>query len=113
MGVLPSSPLPRVRTLTLLVAASLSPMMRMKGDLGVGEIADFGLHHVVTFVEFDADAGGFELLFDLAGVVQVLFGDGHESDLNGREPEGERAGVMFDEHAEEAFYTAEQRAGAP
>ena len=45
------------------------------------------------------------------GVGEVLFaGDGHEADLHGREPQGEGAGVVLDEDAEEAFDRAEERA---
>ena len=36
--------------------------------------------------------------------------DGHQADLHGREPQRKRAGVVLDEHAEEALDRAEQRA---
>ena len=60
---------------------------------------------------FYAQAGGFECAACTAsGVVVVLFADGDEADLHGREPEREGAGVVLDEDAEEALDGAEEGA---
>ena len=109
-GMEPWSPLPRVRTLTALAASSLSPKTRMYGSLLVGEVADFGVHFFVAVVGFDPEAGGFEFGFELFGVGEMLFADGDEANLHGREPEREGTGIVLDEDAEESLERAEERA---
>ena len=106
----PWSPLPRTRTLTESVADSLSPMTRMNGTFCRPKSRIFAFIFWLRAVEFDAEAGGFEALLHALCVVEVLFADGHEADLHGREPEGEGSGVVLDEDAEEALDGAEQRA---
>jgi hypothetical protein len=84
-----------------------------EGDFLEAEVADLGLHLAVGSVEFYAEASGFEALLDGLGVGEMFFvGDGNEAYLDGREPEGEGAGVVLDEDAEEAFYAAARSARA-
>jgi len=80
------------------------------GGLEVGEVADFAVHLFVAVVEFDAEAGGLEFGLDLTGVVVMALADGDEADLDGGEPEGECAGVVLDEDAEEALDGAKEGA---
>ncbi len=105
---LPSSPLPRVRTLTDSLVGLLVAHDEDERDLLQRELADLGVHLFVAGVEFHAQAGGFEFFLYLLGVVEVLLRDGHEADLHRREPQRKRAGVVLDEHAEEPFHLPEE-----
>ncbi len=80
------------------------------GGFLVGEVADFGVHLFVAGIDFNAESGGIELGLDRARVVVMPLGDGDEADLDGCEPEGECAGVVLNEDAEEALDGAEEGA---
>ncbi len=54
---------------------------------------------LVTLVDLHAHAGVAQLLRNLVRVVAGLLGDGEHLDLAGREPRGELARVLLDEHA--------------
>src|SRR6516165_2423217 len=73
-------------------------------------VADFRGQLFVAVVEVSADAMVFESLLDMSGVVLHFFADRADFSLRRSEPEGKRAGVVFDKHAEKALDGAEQRA---
>ena len=73
-------------------------------------VANFGGQLFVAVVEVSANAVAFESVGDMFGVVGDFFADWTNLRLNGREPERESAGVMFDKDAEETFDGTEQRA---
>ncbi|MFM1944954.1 MAG: hypothetical protein RI897_3936 [Verrucomicrobiota bacterium] len=77
--------------------------------LGLFGALDFAVNFVGTEVAFHADPGGAEFLDDGVGVIDEGFfiTDGEDADLFRGEPEGEVAGVMFDEEADEAFVGSE------
>ena len=73
-------------------------------------VADFCRELFVAVVEMDANVVALESFGDVLGVVGDFFADGADLNLHGREPERERASVVLDQNAEEAFDGAEQRA---
>ena len=107
---LPSSPLARVRTLTAVGGGFLVAEDEDEGDFLQAEVADLGVHLFVARSSSTRRPAASRLLCTCFGVVVVLFADGDEADLDGGEPEGEGAGVVLDEDAEEAFDGAEERA---
>src|SRR5579872_3476122 len=60
----------------------------------------------VRFVDLDAEAVVAQRLGDLARVVELMLADRRHDGLHGRQPRGERAGEVYDEHAEEALHRA-------
>ena len=64
----------------------------------------------LAVIDLDAEAGGAQVVGHLASVVDVAVGDGDDLGLHRRQPEREGAGVVLDEHAEEALHRAEQGA---
>ena len=74
------------------------------------EVADLGVHLLVARVQLHAQAGDFERRLHLLGVVQVLLaGDGHQAHLHRRQPQRKRAGVVLNQHAEEALDRSKER----
>ena len=73
---------------------------------------DFRFDVVVAGVEFAADFFGAEFGLDGSGVFheRFLVANGEDADLLGREPEGEVAGVVLDEEADESLVCAERGA---
>lgn len=75
-------------------------------ELGV---ADFCLELFVAVVEMDAKVVAFESFGDVLGVIGNFFANGANLDLDRREPQGECAGVVLDQDAEESFDGPKQR----
>ena len=83
----------------------------MKGTFCRPKSRILRVHLSVAGVEFHAQAGGFERLLHALRVDEVfLVRDGDQADLHRREPQRKGAGVVLDEHAEEALDRAEERA---
>src|SRR5579872_2949057 len=66
-------------------------------------VADLGLQLFVAVIEMRSQTGFFELGCDLLGVLAEFSADRKHGGLHRSEPGGKRAGIVFDEHAEEAL----------
>src|ERR1022692_3098036 len=71
--------------------------------------ADLGAQLVVVLVERGPDAPGPEPVEESAAVVERLLADGDEAHLLGREPDGEVAAEVLDQHPAEPLHRAEGR----
>ena len=66
-------------------------------------MADALVEGLAGRVEFGPDPGGAKLLVELAAVFGVALGNGQNHRLHGGQPHRERAGVVFDQEADEAL----------
>src|SRR5713101_1233641 len=73
-------------------------------------VADFCRQLFVAIVKMDTEVVALQSLGDVIGVVGDFFAERADLDLHGREPKRKRAGVMFDQDAEEALDGTEQGA---
>ena len=71
-------------------------------------MADFVAELFVRRVDFDAKSARAKFVAHVGCVRELVFGDRRDDGLNGREPRGERAAEMFDEHAEETLERARE-----
>ena len=66
--------------------------------------ANFGIHLLVARVHVYAHTGRFELIRHFLRVRCVPLADGYHDCLHGRQPDRKGAGVVLDQHAEEALH---------
>ena len=73
-------------------------------------VADLRVHAVRTSVDMHPQPGIAQLGGDFISGLDMAIGDRDDFGLDRGEPGGERAGVVLDQDAEEAFERAEERA---
>ena len=75
-----------------------------------GMLADLGVHLFVAGIDVHANADFFQLRGDFVGVIRVALADRNHHRLHRRQPDRKRAGIVLDQHAEEALDRSIQRA---
>ena len=90
-------------------ATSSSPTTNTYGIFSSLAAADPLAELIVGIDDVDAEALGRQTLDDLGGVRLVRLGDRQHPCLHRRHPRRERAGVVLEQHTEEALDRAEQR----
>ena len=105
----------------LLLDAALVHVDRAVGGLALADdedvrnllrlpVPDLVAELLVRRVGVDAETARAQTVAHVVRVVELVLGDRHDDGLHRREPGGEVAGEVLDEHAEEALHRARQRA---
>src|SRR6267154_3376753 len=103
--LLAAEPPQRNRTVGRLASAD----NQHDGHFGEAVFADLVVDLLVAGVEDDPEPGSATFPGDLAGVIRRLRSDRGDDDLHRSEPKRKAAGVMLDQHANEALERAEDR----